>query len=1081
MPSTVSRLRHWLAQAGDERRLAWLPVLGSMVLVLLVSALFGIYTVVQRTDELEDDIATAERDYRAGEEARLLQTARNAGDFLDYLRSRTEGELIRTLREQAEQAWRIATTLQQEHAGVQTEAETRRLIIETLRPLRFFGGRGYFFIDDLDGNAVLLPTVPELEGTSLLDNRDDRGRYIMRELLAAATAPDGGVARYRWYLPDEPTRMADKLAYVRRFEPYGWVIGTGDYLVTATADAQRNALGQLRGVRFDAESHLAVIGETGNLLLLPHAPRYEGGDAGAIDDPELRALVERLIAAGRAGGGFVAYRWRRDGGGPPQSRLAYVSAPDAWGWMVIADADTERSRELIERRRGSLSAAAGERLRTTGLLLIGGVLAAALLALFYGRWVGRVIRGYRSDLERRNAELREQARRLYLTRQMVDNAADLMFVADAQGRLAYANRRACEVLGRRAEELEGAPVTLLGEAVWGEGRSSTERFEALLPLPDAAPLDVEVTTHGIEYDGQPYRCAVMRDIRERKRAEGELRIAALVFEAGSEGILITDADNDILAVNAAFTAMTGYAATEVLGRNPRLLKSNRQGDEFYARLWEALKRDGRWSGEVWNRKRDGSLLPVWLSITVLRDANGAVLRHIAAFTDISDRKAKEARIRRLAEFDPLTELPNRALLGERIGEALQAARARAAQCALLFIDLDRFKNVNDSLGHATGDELLCEVALRLRGALRTGDIVGRSGGDEFMVLVPDIDGQPQAALWARKILAAITRPYFIEEHELHVTPSIGISLFPGDGEDIDTLLKNADAAMYFAKECGRNNYQFFTRALHARAMERLSLENSLRVALERREFRLVYQPQVDAASGALLGCEALLRWRHPERGPVSPATFIPVAEDAGLIVPIGTWVLREACRQLQAWRQQGRMLLPVAINVSPLQMQQANWAGTVAAVLRESGIPPTLVELEVTESALLDDIDAAVEAVATLKRTGVKVAIDDFGTGYSSLSYLRRLALDKLKIDRSFVRELPDKVDDIEIVKVIIQLARTLGLRTLAEGVETEGQRACLVACGCEQIQGYLFAPPLEADEFCELLPLADAAAVAAQ
>ncbi len=560
--------------------------------------------------------------------------------------------------------------------------------------------------------------------------------------------------------------------------------------------------------------------------------------------------------------------------------------------------------------------------------------------------------------------------------------------------------------------------------------------------------------------------ARVRNILQRKRAEAQLRLAAHVFEHSGEAIMITDRDNRIVETNPAFTRMTGYMLEEVRGQDPRILSSGRATREDYAGMWRSIKENGFWQGELWDRRKDGGIYPKLITISVVRNARGEIDFHIASFADLSEQKATEEKIRHVAHHDALTGLPNRLHLQISLEQAIAAAHREKAEVALMFIDLDRFKIINDTLGHNVGDGLLVEVARRLKESVRDSDLVARLGGDEFVVALSGHDTANIAAHVAEKVLAQLSQPYQIEGHLLHSTPSIGISLYPHDGDDIDTLMKNADTAMYHAKSMGRNNFQFFSPEMNQSTNDRLLLENSLHQALERGEFEIFYQPQADMQSGLLVGAEALIRWRHPERGMVPPLQFIPLAEENGMILPIGAWVLREVCRRISAWQQAGLPALRVAVNLSPRQFRQESLVASILGALEEFAVPASALELEITESSVMDNPDAAVLQLKKLNQHGLSIAIDDFGTGYSSLSYLKRFPVSKLKIDRSFVMDIPGDANDTAIAIAVIQLAKSLGLKTVAEGVETAAQREFLAAQGCDFLQGYWYGKPMDAAAF---------------
>ena len=562
----------------------------------------------------------------------------------------------------------------------------------------------------------------------------------------------------------------------------------------------------------------------------------------------------------------------------------------------------------------------------------------------------------------------------------------------------------------------------------------------------------------------------------QRRAEAELRLYAQVFTSASEGMTITDARSNIVAVNPAFCRITGFSPDEVIGRTPALLKSGRQGDDYYRGMWAELLRSGQWHGEIWNRRKDGGVFPEWLSVSAVRDSEGKVSNYIGIFTDISERKESEARIQHLAHHDALTGLPNRVLLDDRISQAIAKSRRSEQQTAVIFVDLDRFKNINDTLGHEVGDNLLIQAAQRGLDVLRETDTLCRLGGDEFLVVLPEIE-QPQYAMHvARKLLAVLGQPYLLAGHALTVTGSAGIALWPDDGQTASELLRKADAAMYRAKEEGRNTVRFYSAGINNTSLGELLLENDLRGALGRGELVMHYQPKIDAASGRLIGAEALMRWQSRAYGMIPPSRFIPLAEESGLISELGAWAIEAVCVQQRAWLDAGLAVVPVAVNLSAHQFAQQDVPKMIAEVLERHDLPPELLTLELTESLLMRNAGNASRVLHALRAMRIEVAIDDFGTGYSSLSYLNQFPVQALKIDRSFVCEISDQGTSVRLVPAIIAMAHELGLKVIAEGVETEAQRSYLFEHGCDEFQGFLFGRPQPATQMQTLLVVTPAA-----
>lgn len=926
------------------------------VLMLAVSAFFTFNTYQAGQAHIEQQWQR----FKAQSRQQLRDQVDATLDDIAYLRQQTEQVLKQRIRDQVQQAMAVARALYDAAMARNPgdQATAARLIREALREVRFFDGRGYIFIDTLDGECVLLPTRPEMEGRSLFHNQDDRGHFIMQGLIAAARQPVGsGFSAYRWYAPDFPEQMRDKIAYVELFEPLNWIIGSGDYLYQVENDLKQQVLQRLRSLTLDNYGYVAVLGRDGRVLLSPSRSEAEGQPLAQLDQ-EHRRMVSWLLEQATPEGRFVEYDWYRPGSDQREAKLALVQQVPGWDWVLVAGVYQAPLVASLQAQREQLETQLVKDLQLLLVILVLALVLALGVALLISRWLRLLMERYQQQIDRQQSELESNSR--------------------------------------------------------------------------------------------------------------QLQLAGKVFESAGEGALISDADNRIMAVNPAFCRITGYRPDEVIGQTPSLLASGRHDRLFYETMWRTLREQKRWQGEVWNRRRNGEVYPQWLSITMVTDADGRPVNYVGMINDITERKAAEDQLRYLAEFDALTDLPNRRLLRERTVQALARARRQQTELALLIIDLDRFKYINDTLGHAAGDDLLQTLAQRLLARLHSGDTLSRIGGDEFALLLPENRMRGELTAWVEGCLAEIARPLALDGHELVVTATAGLARFPADGDSFEELLRNADTALYHAKEQGRNGFKGFTADMSQQVSDRLRTENRLREAIRRDEFELYYQPQYDFGRNRLCGCEALIRWNSPD-GLVMPDRFIPLAEETGLIIPIGSWVLRQACREAEAWNRTLVEPVSVAVNVSALQFRP-QLVAEVRDALEDSGLTPSLLVLEVTESVLMHDVEGSARLLNQLRELGVRIALDDFGTGYASLAYLKRFPLDKLKIDRAFIMGIPDDKDDVAITTSIIDIARNLGIQTVAEGVETEAHCAFLRRAGCTLAQGYYFDRPLPAREFRQRL-----------
>lgn len=687
----------------------------------------------------------------------------------------------------------------------------------------------------------------------------------------------------------------------------------------------------------------------------------------------------------------------------------------------------------------------------------------------------KVLNNRTEELSCANAQLQLQA-------QIVDQTHDAIISTDHQGIILSWNRGAKKLLGFAGEEIRGQslqclfadeeyaffqenifPLLLRKGQQEGEvrlRRKNGESFAAHLSLSRLQDQDGE-------FSGMV--CYAL-DISERKKAEEWMRLAVKFLDNTTEALLVTDAAGTIIEVNPAFEEMAGFSREEVLGQNPRILKSDRHDKAFYDKMWGQLRTNGHWQGEIWDRKKNGEVYPKWLSISAVHDERGKLTHYVAISADISDVKQKQERLEYLAHYDQLTGLPNRRLFNDRLQQAIRQASRSQQQVAIIVIDLDRFKEVNDTLGHSAGDSLLVKVAALLNSNIRNSDTVCRMGGDEFIIMMPAVGGADNVIDIVQKLLSAFAQPFWLNDEAVYITPSIGISMYPYDSKTQETLIKNADTAMYHAKREGRNNFQFYQESMYNDVLERLTLKNRLHQALERGEFQLFYQIKVDTVSEEIVGAEALIRWLHPEDGFISPGRFIPLAEESDLILPIGQWVIREACTQSMMLQKIGLAPIVISVNLSARQLHQQDMPEIIGAILQETGLPAKYLSVEITESMLMQDVEDTLKTLAAIKQMGLSIAIDDFGTGYSSLNYLKRFPIDTLKVDRSFIKDLTKDDDDKTVVVSIIGLAHNMKLEVVAEGVESKEELEFLKAHACDTIQGYYFSKPLPWHDFAALL-----------
>jgi diguanylate cyclase (GGDEF)-like protein/PAS domain S-box-containing protein len=717
-----------------------------------------------------------------------------------------------------------------------------------------------------------------------------------------------------------------------------------------------------------------------------------------------------------------------------------------------------------------------------GPLVLGGWLVASALALY--SLLSNLSHAAQAQASTRARELARTAKACLDT--VVSSLPDALVIADERGRIRQINPKTTRQFGYVPHEAVDEPIDgLLAEPYarqlrerWkayvadGSGDLIGSGREVLARRKDGSVIPMELSVSPLESDGERRFVVVLHDISARKRALARLDVAEKVLECTMEGVMVTDRRGIMLWVNQGFCRISGYSREEVLGQKAAMLKSGLQNQDFYQAMWAKIRQSGEWEGEIWNRRKDGEAYPEWLTIKAITDPSGQVTRYVGVFSDISKHKRAEETIRTLTYFDAVTRLPNRHLFMDRLDQALERAPRADRKVALVMVGLNRFKQINETLGHQTGDEMLRAVAGRLGSTLRGHDTVARLRGDTFCCLLTDLVQDHDAHLVISRLLDTFSSSFQVGEHELFITAKVGISVYPVDGTDPEDLVLKAETAMNRSKELADNAYQFYTPEMHANSVERLRLETELRKAISRNELVVYYQPKIQTATGRVVGAEALLRWRHHELGMISPADFIPIAEETGLIVPIGNWVLNHVCQQISAWTAAGQPTVQVAVNLSAHQFRQPDLVDRVVEAMQHAGIDPDLLELELTESAVMHNAEAAIRTLMDLHEQGVRLAVDDFGTGYSSLSYLKKFPLDKLKIDRSFVMDIDTNPASAEIVGAIIAMGHSLNLEIVAEGVENDSQLEVLRTLHCDEIQGFYYSRPIPAETFASILRL---------
>ena len=1064
--------------AANEQTLSRLHLIGTLSIVLLLTVALGGYFSWQAEQTHHESLERVAQTVQAQQHARLKSELDSAVNLVHFTRSSSDEVLRKRLREQVDMAINLAQAIHTQASPGRSADDVKRLILEALRPARFFEGRGYYFVTNMQGRVVLLPTTPKREGDSLMDIRDDNGHPIMRGLIDAARKPDGqGFSRYRWYPPDNPNLMADKLAYVRHFAPYGWLIGAGDY-PTAWEQAQKaDVLARLQGFKFGQSGYIGVLDRRGHSLLSPSDTRLEGQHYKDMPHAQSTAVAQ-LLAEAQAGGGLVHYTWPDQASGITMNKTALVRLVEPWGWVMLATMQNDEILEAVQHDQAQHFPGAHQRWRDMLLPLLLALALGTAGSWAFARWMRTLLNNYRAELLAKNQAVAESES---LFHAVFDNAAVGLAKVAPDGRFLLINRPFCKLIGYSHDEVlaggltfqkitvpEDLPTDMAHVQRLLDGLEDDYQLEKRYLHKDGHTVWINLAVHLVrDVSGAPrYFISAVNDITDRKQAEQAQQLAASVFSHAREGIMITEVDGSIINVNAAFTRITGYSHAEVIGKNPRLLESGRHSPAYYAVMWQNINTVGHWYGEIWNRRKNGEIYAEMQTISAVRDPRGEIKHFVSIFTDITSIKEHEQQLERLAHFDALTGLPNRVLLADRLSQAMHNVQRHTQFLAVVCLDLDGFKEVNDTHGHDAGDQLLMAVATRMSHCLHEGDTLARIGGDEFVVVLVDLPDSAACAPLLNRLLAAAHAPLQLAGKTLQVSASQGVTFYPqADDINADQLQRQANQAMYQAKLSGKNRYRVFDAEQDR--IVRGHHENLARIhqAMTHRELLLHYQPKVNMRTGKVVGAEALIRWQHPQHGLLAPSMFLPVIENHPLAEAVGEWVMHTALTQMQAWHAAG-LVIPVSVNVGARQLQQRDFVTRLQGILAaHPDIDPAYLELEVLETSALEDIAGVSAVIEQCRQIGVLFALDDFGTGYSSLTYLKRLPVTLFKIDQSFVRDMLNDPDDLAILQGVIGLARAFKRGLMAEGVEEVEQGEMLLHLGCELAQGHGIACPMPGPE----------------
>lgn len=1019
-------------------------------------------------------------------------------------------ELIKTSKERCEEIQRksLKNRIQEQHFLMQnlyekykdtkSSQEIQKILITALRKVRF-PNHGYYFIIGLDGVEILHDERKVFEGQNVLGLHNSNEVYIIKEMIDLVKSQKEGFYSYMWSKPNNGIKEVEKLSYIKLFEPFGWIIGTGFYKDDLIKDVQDEILNNIEQMKLNKQNNNYIfIGQwDGVSLTYP----TKGKNMFNIQDKNGLYIVQELIKKAKEGGGFVEYMMPSLGNERNSQKISYSQGLHDWQWYVGAGLYVDDINQEIVFKKEKMHGDFRSVVFYTFLLM------SLVFVLFYTvyRGVNKKIKNdfsvfidFFSNLVNNDKKIDTNSLKFYEFEEMalfanamldekrelqdhlnkyktiVSTSGDFLSLINKNYIYQAVNQTYVNFFGKKSEEIIGHS----GKELFGE-----DAFEKTIkPLNDRALkgesfvteqwIDFPEAKRYLQVQYFPYLeegkneieffVVSARDITENKFAQDRLKLWEKVFESTSEAVMLCDVQTNIVAVNHAFCMITGYSKEEVIGQKSLIVNHDLLKMDANGTICKRVTKYGSWSGEVKNRRKNGEVYPSLLSANAIKDEEGNVVNYVAVFSDISSIKESESKLEFLAHHDILTHLPNRVLLNDRISHGLENAKRENSMVAICFIDLDNFKKINDSFGHTYGDDVLQQSARRIKAALRATDTLSRIGGDEFVLVLEHLKDVLEVEEIIKKVQRQFIEPFMSKHQKFFISASIGISLYPQHGMGAEELIKNADTSMYKAKDAGRNTYRFYTQDMSAASHAVVDIENALKEAIEDEQFLVFYQPQINLKTKELVGIEALVRWEHPQKGILSPIEFIKFSEDTKMIIPIGEFVLKKACEDLMDLKKEKLFYGKVSINVSGIQIEHSDFLGTLNQIIKRTGIEPHNIELEITESVIMFDPQRWIELLKSIKNIGVTIAIDDFGTGYSSLSYLRKLPIDKLKIDMSFVRDLPDAEDACSIANSIINLSDNMKMITLAEGIETIEQEKYLRENNCEEGQGYLYGKPMD-------------------